>query len=275
MRVLIAAAVGLIVVGNAFPLFGIPTPTMSEEEMLKACDVAVEGQITAVKLAKRWLGDRPGIDTGYEHGTFECSLLVEKGLKGKFKPGETVRYTVEAYMEGRWDNPPQRGFVYEGTQAAVTPGTKLRLYLKWNAEKKEYQRVHFNSGFTVLAASNEAFPKKAGETVSAAKAKPEGKPAPGEKQPGQRDPAPIVGKPVDPKAAAKMYIVLVKGDSQTETARLEKAYGFKASYVYKTVMRGFAASLTDEQVEKLRRDAAVLQLTHDQVNRLHTPGAPR
>jgi hypothetical protein len=154
-----------------FPRVGASTPKMSEEEMTKVCDVAVEGQVTAVTLVKRWVGNRPGIDIGYEYGNFECSLLVEKSLKGKFKPGETVQYTVEAYMEGKWDKPRPRGFVYEGTQAAVTPGTKLRLYLAWNPDKKQYQRVHFNAGVTVLESSKKSFPRNEGETIYAEKAK--------------------------------------------------------------------------------------------------------
>jgi hypothetical protein len=160
----------LAMLGNAalaFAQAGLPTPKMSEEEMMKACDVAVEGRITTVKLAKRWMGDRPGIDSGYEYGNFECSFLVQINLKGKFESGQTVQYAVEAYMEGKWDNPSSRRFVYEGTQAAVSPGSKLRLYLKWNPDKKQYERVHFNSGFTVLWASDEKFPKKDGEIVKA------------------------------------------------------------------------------------------------------------
>ena len=53
-------------------------------------------------------------------------------------------------------------FVYEGTQDAVTPGSKLRIYLKWNAKHKSYERVHFNSGFVVLEKSAGAYPTLVG-----------------------------------------------------------------------------------------------------------------
>ena len=176
MRNLITAVVvSLTVLWNAswaFAQIGMPTPKWDEGKMLRECDVAVEGQVTTVKLLKRWIGDRQGVDTGYEYGDFECSFLVQKELKGKFKEGQTVEYVVKAYMEGKWDNPPPMGFVYEGTQAAVTQGTELRLYLKWNPEEKVYERVHFNSGFTVISASSELFPKKEGETVYAKDIRP-------------------------------------------------------------------------------------------------------
>ena len=140
----------------------LPTPSMSEEEMTKAADVVVEGQIVSVTLTKRWIGDRQGIDTGYESGEFESQLLVSKTLKGKYEANRKICYFVSAYMEGKWDAPPPMGFVYEGTKDAITPGTRLRVYLKWNAENKRYERVHFNSGFVVLEPSDHPYPKTVG-----------------------------------------------------------------------------------------------------------------
>lgn len=127
--------------------------------MLAEADLVVEGTLSQVKLLKRWIGDRPGIDTGYESGEFESTLTISKSLKGDKKPGEAVKYFVSAYMEGKWDAPPPMGFVYEGTQDAITPGTVLRVYLKWNAEAKRYERVHFNSGFVVIKKSDKDFPR--------------------------------------------------------------------------------------------------------------------
>jgi len=136
----------------------VPTPKMTEAEMTAAADLVVEGTVTHVSLRKRWIGDRPGIDTGYESGEFVSTLHVSKVLKGKIDQ-PTVKYFVAAYMEGKWDTPPPMGFVYEGTQAAITPGTSLRVFLKWNPEAKRFERVHFNSGFLVLKPSLQDFPK--------------------------------------------------------------------------------------------------------------------
>lgn len=144
------------------PVSAVPTPIMSGEEMTKAADVVVEGEIVSVTLTKRWIGDRVAVDEGYEWGEFESELLVSKSLKGKYAVNQTVRYFVSAYMEGKWDAPPPMGFVYEGTKNAITPGTRLRVYLKWNAENKKYERVHFNSGFVVLEPSDHAYPKTVG-----------------------------------------------------------------------------------------------------------------
>lgn len=147
----------------------VPTPRMSEAEMLAACDMAVEGEVVAVTLVKRWIGDRQGVDAGYEHGVFACTLKADKVLKGAVDDDGMVRYAVEAYMEGSWANPPPLGFVYEGTQAAVTPGSRIRAFLKRDPAKGDYRRVHFNSGFDVVRASDAAFPLREGETAVARK----------------------------------------------------------------------------------------------------------
>jgi hypothetical protein len=161
----------------------LPTPTMNEGEMMGMADVVAEGEVSSVTLLRRWIGDRPGYDLGHERGEFEATLRIEKTLKGKNKVNETIRYFVEAYMEGKW-NAPGRGFVYINTTNAITPGTKLRVYLKWNAENKRYERVAFNSGFEVLKASDQAYPETVG-VPSLARNKPaeqsvggDGKPAP-------------------------------------------------------------------------------------------------
>ena len=69
-------------------------------------------------------------------------------------------------------------FVYEGTQDAVTPGTRLRIYLKWNAKRKSYERVHFNSGFVVLEKSAGAYPTIVGVPRFATTKKSESKAPP-------------------------------------------------------------------------------------------------
>lgn len=156
------AALLSILLCSASQVSAIPTPILSEKEMTKAADVVVEGEIVSVTLTKRWIGDRPAVDAGYEWGEFESQLLVSKALKGKYEANQTVRYFVSAYMEGKWDAPPPMGFGYQGTKDAITPGTRLRVYLKWNAENQRYERVHFNSGFVVLEPSDLAYPKTVG-----------------------------------------------------------------------------------------------------------------
>jgi serpin B len=90
-------------------------------------------------------------------------------------------------------------------------------------------------------------------------------------------PAPIQGRPANPQAATKVYIVTYDAsvDPRAETARLEAAYAFKASYVYTAAMRGFAAPLTDDQAEKIRWEPSILALQHDAVIQLRPPGGPQ
>ena len=156
---------GLVLAHRACP--AVPTPRLDEGAMLGMCDVAATGRVASVKLLRRWIGDRPGIDVGYEHGVFECVLAVEKPLKGDVVAGGTVTYLVDAYMEGLWDAPPPRGFVYEGTNAAVRPGTKLTVYLSLGPDGKEYRRVHFNSGLEIIEPSPAPFPTEPGRTATA------------------------------------------------------------------------------------------------------------
>jgi hypothetical protein len=157
MRLILLIAT-LAVIGLSPVTQAVPTPKMSEEQMMAAADLVAEGTLSHVSLLKRWIGDRQGIDTGYEWGEFESTLKVTKILKGQ-NDLTTFKYFVSAYMEGTWDNPPPMGLVGEGTQAAVTPGTTLRVFLKWNPEGKRFERVHFNSGFVVLKPSALDFPK--------------------------------------------------------------------------------------------------------------------
>jgi hypothetical protein len=172
MRKQFVPLVGLCVwFGCVLDAVAIPTPRLSHDEMLKMADVVVEGEVIGVALTKRWIGDRAGIDTGYEQGDFESWFLITKVVKGDYQKDQTVQYFVHGYMEGKWKNPPPMGFVYEGTAAAITPGTKLRVYLKWNAKERRYERVHFNSGFEVLEESAQKYPTKVGAPVFAAESK--------------------------------------------------------------------------------------------------------
>lgn len=159
MKTIASVGLAMFVMSTwAMPPVGMPTPTMSEDEMTVAADIVVEGTITDVALLKRWMGERLGSDIGYEYGLFQSTLRISRVLKGRLKVGDTVRYVVQAYKEGKWDDEPARQFVYEGTKDAITPATKLRVFLKWNAEEKRYERVHFNSGFVVLEPSDKEIP---------------------------------------------------------------------------------------------------------------------
>ena len=129
---------------------------------MKAADVVVEGQVIGATLTKRWIGNRPGVDIGYEQGHFEVWFLIAKAIKGHYQKQQTLQYFVRAHMEGMWKTPPPSGFVYEGTGDAITPGTKLRLYLNWDEKHKRYERVHFNSGFVVLGKSDAKYPETVG-----------------------------------------------------------------------------------------------------------------
>jgi hypothetical protein len=84
-------------------------------------------------------------------------------------------------------------------------------------------------------------------------------------------------KPVASAAAPKMYIISLGSsvDARVETARLESAYGFKAAYVYTAAAHGFAATLSQEQVEKLKAEANVLMIRPDRVVHLDPPGGAK
>ena len=193
---------------RTFAQVGMPTPHLTEAEALRQCNVAAEGQITAVTLVKRWVGTDQG-DLGYEQGIFKCSLLVEKPLKGNCRKGQTLEYVVHAYMEGKWDKPRLR-FEYEGTHAAVIPGSKLRVYLTWDREKQQYERVHFNSGFEIEAESTERFPHKVGETVY----------APNAKKPDAKDPK-ATDKKAEPESGTVDFYVIHDGKTMIVAANKE------------------------------------------------------
>jgi inhibitor of cysteine peptidase len=99
--------------------------------------------------------------------------------------------------------------------------------------------------------------------VQAADAKPEGK---GEAAPAKRDkPVPITGK-ADPRAPGVIVLLENKVDAKTEVARLEKLYGFKSKHVYDMpTFKGFAATLTDAQIEKVSWEPSVRTIEHDGV----------
>ncbi|HWC25663.1 MAG TPA: S8 family serine peptidase [Solirubrobacteraceae bacterium] len=78
------------------------------------------------------------------------------------------------------------------------------------------------------------------------------------------------------------YIVLYANgveDARAATARMERAHGFRARLRYTSAVRGFAATLTDAQVERLRDDPNIASVTGDRVVRASAavplaPGEP-
>ena len=68
--------------------------------------------------------------------------------------------------------------------------------------------------------------------------------------------------------AAGEYIVLYDnsvGDAAAATVRRERSRGFRAALRYSRAVKGFAATLTAQQVERLRADANVASVTEDRV----------
>jgi hypothetical protein len=139
----------------------VPNPQLSEEEMLKEADLVIEGRVVGVVLTKRWTGDRPAVDQGYEQGNFKSWVLVTKAVKGPAGINDTVEVFTHAYKEGKWSE--VRRFVPEGTEAAITPGNRVRFYLRWNAKNRRYERVQFNSGYVLLEGSKEKHPTRVGQ----------------------------------------------------------------------------------------------------------------
>jgi subtilisin len=78
-----------------------------------------------------------------------------------------------------------------------------------------------------------------------------------------------------PAAAAEppspSYIVVLRdsgGSAAAETARLERAHGFRAAHVYSHALRGFAARLGTQQLARLRADADVAFVSPDRTVRV-------
>ena len=68
--------------------------------------------------------------------------------------------------------------------------------------------------------------------------------------------------------AAGQYIVLYDDsvdDAHAATARRERSRGFRAALRYSRAVKGFAATLTDQQAERLRADPSVASVTEDRV----------
>jgi hypothetical protein len=137
----------------------VPTPILSEKEMIKEADLVVEGRIIGVVLTKRWVADDGGA-RGYEQGHFKSWVLVSKVLKGPAAANDTIEVFTHAYKEGKWSK--VRRFVYEGTEAGITPGNRMRFYLRWDAKLRRYQRVHYNSGYLLLERSKGKYPTMVG-----------------------------------------------------------------------------------------------------------------
>ncbi len=151
----VSFALCLAIVWCSSLAYAVPVERLDHGKMVKAADVVVEGQVIGVTLTKRW------VDMGYEHGYFSAWFLVSKAIKGNYQKHQTLEYFVTAYTEGKWKHFGKR-FVYRGTGLAITPGTRLRVYLKWDEEHKRYRRVHFNSGFEVLEVSCQKYPETVG-----------------------------------------------------------------------------------------------------------------
>ena len=137
---------------------GMPTPTMSHEQMMEQADVVVEGEVVGVNLERREFNK---VYPSYEEGDFSVWFLVDRTLKGSYQPNQTLQYRVNAYMEGPWSE-PYRYFIYHGTGEAISPGTHLRLYLVWDKQEGQFKRVDFNSGFRVLKKSTDIPPREVG-----------------------------------------------------------------------------------------------------------------
>lgn len=77
-----------------------------------------------------------------------------------------------------------------------------------------------------------------------------------------RDAAPLLGSP-DP--AARGYIVVYHDgtDADAVTDALAAAHGFVPKHVFRHALLGFAAELSEDAVDAIRRDPAVKYVEHD------------
>src|SRR5262245_59438225 len=76
-------------------------------------------------------------------------------------------------------------------------------------------------------------------------------------------PVPNAADPADP---AGRWIVLYKNGTDARSATEQRAVkvGFRADRTFTKGLRGFSAKLSDEQVERLRHDAAVATIIPDE-----------
>jgi hypothetical protein len=89
------------------------------------------------------------------------------------------------------------------------------------------------------------------------------------------NPAPSRVKPANPQASMHIVYLAPATDARTETSRLESAFNFKATYVYTAAAHGFAASLTQEQVKKLKAESTVLSVQADRMLHLDSSVGPQ
>jgi subtilisin family serine protease len=85
----------------------------------------------------------------------------------------------------------------------------------------------------------------------------------------------VVTRQGGPVNDAQRYVVVYKAPAgassartlnvAVQTSRLERAYGFRTRYRYRHALKGFAATLTERQVARLRRDERIASISRDRV----------
>jgi len=90
---------------------------------------------------------------------------------------------------------------------------------------------------------------------------------PSDEKPRHSGPAPVIGKGA-PRAIEDRYIVVFEKDTSSakvaEARQDAKAQGSKIHYAYSKALRGFAATLTDRALDKLRSNPRVSYIEADQ-----------
>jgi hypothetical protein len=76
------------------------------------------------------------------------------------------------------------------------------------------------------------------------------------------DAAPLLGSP-DPRAAGYIVVFHDGTDADAATEALSAAHGFVPRHVFRHALLGFAAELSEDAVDAIRRDPAVKYVEHD------------
>jgi subtilisin len=76
------------------------------------------------------------------------------------------------------------------------------------------------------------------------------------------------------ESSGRYIVVLRSGDARVSAASYGRTYGFRATHIYRSALRGYAATLNGRALAALRRDPNVVSIRRDRVVRLASQSTP-